>query len=167
MKKIFVLIFLLTMLSCHTQNKLTEEYKNDAFTIKYTPKLKLDNNREGVDFILYTDKSSEKDDFMENINLVIHDYDGDLKGYIRSTKNEISKVARIISSKEIENQNQKTHRLVFTLTEKGIQLTFLQHSLVKNNKLYLLTFSSKSDEYDKYLPEMEDVMLSFKINNKH
>ena len=77
---------------------------------------------------------------------------------------EIKKAAKLTKSEVISNNGRKTHRIVFTLKQNGIQLSFIQHSLIVNSKLYMLTFSCKSSEFNIYKSEMEDTMLSFKIN---
>ncbi|WP_152538681.1 hypothetical protein [Aquimarina macrocephali] len=163
-KKIYLLCFVSSILSCQTQVSEIKQFKTDAFSILYPSNLKLDKSKvDRTEFMLFTEKTSETDNFIENINLVIHDYNISLKEHIKYSNIEVAKIATITKSETIDNNNLKIHRIVYTLTENNVDLTVLQHSLIVNNKVFVLTFCGKSVEFNKYQSEMENIMLSFKL----
>ena len=140
-------------------------YKTKKYQIAYPEYLNIDDSkRDGTEFIIYTSKDSDYDDFIENINLVSQDLINmnlDLDGFIEITKNELKDVGEIVESKKLANKGYDYHKMIYTLTQNGVQLTFLQHSQIINNNLYVLTFSGKADAFKDYYPEMRRVMLSF------
>ena len=152
--------------NCQTgQKEALKVFKAEDYIISYPTSLKLDNDgTNGLQFILFTEKDTEDDDFIENINLVSQDLtsmDIDLDGFVEITRNELQDVGEIVESERIMAKGYEYHRMVYTYTQNGIQLTFLQHGLIANNTLYMLTFSAKSDSFEEYYLEMEQVMLSF------
>ncbi|QKX04160.1 hypothetical protein HN014_04300 [Aquimarina sp. TRL1] len=163
-KKLYFIFFACLTLTCQTNERKLIEFKTDTYSIFYPSDLKLDKSKtDGTEFMLFTDKTSQNDNFIENINLIIHNnYNSNLKGYVEYANKEIRKVARIKRTEIINNNGIKTHRMIFEIEENNTQLTILQHSLIANNKLFILTFSSKSKEFSTYRKKMEGVMLSFK-----
>ncbi|WP_109098384.1 hypothetical protein [Aquimarina sp. AU58] len=163
-KKLCLFYFINIILSCQAQADKFKQLSTDNFSISYPNYLRLDKSKiDGTEFILFTKKTSETDNFIENINLVTYDYNMTLKEHIKYSNTEITKIATIIKSEIIENNNLKIHRIIYEATENNISLTVLQHSLIVNNKIFVLTFCGKSIDINKYLSEMEDVMLSFKL----
>ncbi|MEW7279222.1 hypothetical protein ABW636_11570 [Aquimarina sp. 2201CG1-2-11] len=164
-KSYIIAFFILTLLSCQTnENKKGKEFKTEKYSITYPSNLKLEEKVDGAEFILSTEKSSEQDSFIESINLVVQDVNISFKDYIPYCEDEIKKAAELISSEVISNNGRETHRIEFTLKQNGIQLSFIQHSLIVDNKLFMLTFSCESEEFDNYKSQMENTMLSFKVD---
>lgn len=53
--------------------------------------------------------------------------------------------------------------ILYTHVLQNIKFRVLQYFFVFDETVYLLTFSAAADEFDTYLPEFEEIALSFKI----
>jgi len=164
---IALLILVLSQTSnCQTvKNETLKVFRTEEYSISYPPILKLDDSGvDGTQFILFIEKDDEKDRFVENINLISQDLTNmslDLDELIEITKTELKDFGEIVESKKLSNKGYNYHKMIYTVRQNGMQLAFLQHGLIVDNKLYVLTFSGKADVFEKYYPEMERVMLSF------
>ena len=82
-RKLYLIILFISVLNCQTKgDKKAKEFKTEDYSITYPSNLKLEEKIDGAEFILSTEKSSETDSFMENINLVTQDINISFKDYI-------------------------------------------------------------------------------------
>lgn len=170
MKLKLFLIFLITfqLVNCQTkQKKSLKEINRNGYQIFYNDNLRLDESgRNNTEFYLFTQKTNPDDNFVENLNLMIQNLEKlniDLNKFIEISENQIKAKGKLIESKRIKTHGTEFHILIYEATYNGIKLKFLQHDFVKNNKAYILTYSAKIEDYEKYLNGMENVMGSFKI----
>jgi serine/threonine-protein kinase len=149
------------------QKKETSILNKTEFKISYTSDLKLDESgKNGLIFLLLTEKSDSEDNFAENINLIKQDLDKlnlNLDKYVEITEKQITEKGKLIESKRLKKYGLEYQRLVYEAFLNNFDLKFLQYDFVKNNKAYILTFSAKKEEFDKYLKSMEEIMKSFKL----
>lgn len=160
---IFYCLFVFVALSC--QDEKTINLEREEFLIEYPSYLEFDESgNEGVIFALKTQQKDKKDIFIENINLATQEVGNvSLDEFISKTKPEINSIAKIVEDKALTIKGERCHRLVFELTQNNVPLKFIQHYYVKNEKVYVLTFSSEAKEYDGYYKEMNAVLMSFKL----
>lgn len=155
-------LFILLTLSCQ-EEKITTLERED-FSISYPSHLELDENEEGTVFVLKTQQQGEDDIFIENINLATQKAENiSFNEFAIKIENEIRSQAEIVESKRLKLNGKDCLRLVFKLSQNNINLTFIQHIFVENQKAYALTFSSESKVFDDYYKEMNNVLISFKI----
>lgn len=171
MKIKLILISLLTFQSiyCQTNYKTNLNLlRNTDFNISYPNNLKLDESgKKGTVFILLSEKINSKDDFIENINLIIQDLSKleiNLDKYVTISEKQIIDVGKLSESNRIVKNNLEFQRVIFEAFLNNFDLKFLQYYFVKNNKAFVLTFSCKKEEFNKYLDDMENVMRSFSLN---
>lgn len=170
MKQSFLILFLVTfqIATCQTNKENdTKKISKNGYEFFYNSDLILDESgRNGTEFCLLTQKADSEDNFIENINLIIHNLENlslDLNKLVELTESQIKNNGEIIESKRIKTTENEFHLFISEGTFNGLELKFLQYDFVKNNKAYILTYSAKKDQFDKYLTEMETIMKSFKI----
>ena len=154
---------LINTLSCAQVNRTVLE--KEDFSISYPSSLNLDDSgKEGTRFILTADKDGKDDIFVENINLSTQNV-GNIAfdELIKKTEREVSSVAKIVEKKVIDINGRKCFSLKITATQNGVDAIFLQHYYIKNQKVYVLTFSSESKMYDSFFEDMNKTLLSFKL----
>ncbi|WP_430968333.1 PsbP-related protein [Spongiimicrobium sp. 2-473A-2-J] len=163
MKLLVYLLAALSTLSCQ-EDKMIKLERN-GFSISYPSHLTLDESgQEGTSFVLTTQKSGQNDVFVENINLVIKNVGKtSLDEFSKRTENEISTVANIIESNRLKINGKDCFKLVLEATQNNVDLTFVQHYYLENQKVYLLTFSSETKVYYDYYNDMNTVLTSFEI----
>ncbi len=157
-------LILVNTLSC-TQDKKVKLEKDD-FSISYPSDWNLDDSgKEGTYFILTADKDGENDVFVENINLSTQNVGNiTFNEFAKKMEKEVSSVAKIVERKKIKVNGKDCLSLKMTATQNNIDVTFVQHYYIENQRAYVLTFSSETKEFNNYFDEMNEVLLSFKLN---
>ena len=162
MSLILNFLILLSTVSCDQELNTLD---NNDFIISYPTGLKLDDTgKDGVLFILSTAKDGINDNFIENINLASQ-YVGDIsfEDFIVKTEKEIKSVAELLETKQIRVNGRDCLSLKIKVKQNNLDLTFIQHYYIKNQKVYVLTFSSESKMYDSFFEDMNKTLLSFKL----
>jgi hypothetical protein len=171
MKLKFLLLILITFQFVCSQNKQSNklnEINRNGYSIFYNNSLRLDESgRNGTEFYLFSQKTNSDDNFAENVNLMIQNLETlniDLNKFVEISENQIKTHGKLIESKRIKTIKNEFHVFVYEALMNGLELKFLQYNFVKNNKAYILTYTGKKADFDKFQAEMEKVMKSFKIN---
>ncbi len=109
-------------------------------------------------------KESIIDDFQEKITVGIQDFNGTLD----ESKNTIIK--QIVQGKgtNVEESpanlaNKAAYQLVYTTKDENNTFKNLKIWTLKNDKAYIITYTAKIEDYDKYLKVAETVINSFEI----
>jgi len=116
-----------------------------------------------IDLYIYIDT---EDDFMENINLMIHEFKDEkitLDQIAKNVEAEFSAQGKVISSQRIATPYREYQRMIVTSHLYGENLKFMQHFFLKNAKIYVLTFTALEIDFDKYEKVAEQIMQSFKV----
>jgi len=117
-----------------------------------------------IDLYIYIDT---QDDFVENINLIVHEVNNEkitLDQIAKSVEAEFSIQGKILSSQTIITPYRQYQRIVVTSRLYGENLKFIQHFFLKNTKIYILTFTALEIDFDKYEKVAEQIMQSFKVD---
>jgi eukaryotic-like serine/threonine-protein kinase len=56
-----------------------------------------------------------------------------------------------------------TYRLTYTYTDQKTNLKDTEIGAIKDNKVYIVTYEAGLNEYDKYLPIIQNIVNSFQI----
>ena len=147
-------------------------YLSDQFSIQYPNDWQSENNGHlGTTLILYAPTSSiDSDDlFRENVNIMIHDiseYDMSLEDYVDLSlvqlKNMISDV-NIISIRE-KTQDELTYYQILATGKQGEKvIKFKQRYFLVKDIIYVFSFTSEIEVFDKNLSAADTIMASFKI----
>ncbi|PLB21010.1 hypothetical protein [Mariniflexile rhizosphaerae] len=159
---LLLLLLLLSTLSC-SQGTNTK-YETDDFSVSYPVDYEFQKApQKGVDFIIIAKKNNE-DSFAENINLVKRNIPNtSFNDFANISEKEIQDFGKIIESKRFKVNDKDCLRVVFTATQQNIELTVIQHYYLDSKKAYVLTFTSETEDYEKYYKEMNSIMRNFKI----
>lgn len=164
--------FILTLIS-HGQNKDWHTFNKDNYSIEYPSNWELnESKRMGTIFILFSPSTSNKDQFRENINLIIQDLSDDnidLKRYTEISENQIRtdiKNGKIIESKYMKDQDLEYHKIIYTGNQENRDLKFEQYYWVFEKKAYVLTLTCELSEFDNYKLTGEKILNSFKLRKK-
>jgi len=158
-----------------TQIEIPENWSvlsESDFSIHYPDSFELDTSGQlGLNFILFSNPTSEKDLFLENINLVVQDLTGNsmnLDQFVEVSEEQIRNYfigGNIVNSERTnENSKRERHRIVFTGKQEQFDLKFLQYYWIANGKAYILTLTAEANQFEKYLPVSEQVMNTFEIH---
>jgi len=149
------------------------DYKSKAFQISYPIKWAIDTSKkQGAEVFLFSPLEDSLDRFRENINVIVQNLEGlgiDLKKYTSISEQQIREMsaeAKIFSSKDSANQRGTFHKIIYSAPANGYKLKFEQYYFVKNAKAYIITFSSELDKFEQYEATAEQILASFKLNQK-
>jgi hypothetical protein len=166
-----VILLFLTVQYSFSQTKNWNELKEKEYSIKYPKDWDLDQSGEmGTKLILFSQLSSEKDDFKENVNLIIQDlsqHDVDLDKYVVISEEQVATLIPngvILSSKRIKKKKQEYHKMIFTGIIGEIKVKYEQRYWVTNESAFVLTLTCKTNEFNDYKKIGEGILNSFSLN---
>ena len=171
MKKLITLAVIL-FLTINLQGQENEKtFAKDNYSIKYPSTWIINTSGlEGTLFAITSPLSSSQDNYLENVNLIIQDLKGkgiDLSKYTSISKQQISQVlpnAKILEDKRVKKDGYEYHTIVVTAFMSEKDLKFKQLYTIKDEKAYVLTFTSMESEYDNFIDEANKILNSFKLN---
>jgi hypothetical protein len=172
MKRILFINFLLILAfegNCQITDKLKNELKTGwkllekySFSIQYPSTWDF---LEDSELYLYPKQEDISEEVIVGISLNIVDLTeplltklkiDDLNKYIEFEKRTF--ISKIIEDERLENGN---HRLVYSEIDWLIEEDYYH---IINDKIYVLKFTAKPDEYHSYKKVAREIMSTFKIN---
>jgi len=164
------ILFLIANLSVFGQSNEWNALNENDYSIQYPANWELNNSGQmGTSFILFSEVTSDKDQFKENVNLIIQDLTGhkiDLDKYVEISEGQIKTMienGNIISSDRIKKDGIEFQKVIYTGKQGAFNLKFEQYYWVQNDKAYILTLTCEEDEFNDYKDSGEKILDSFKI----
>jgi hypothetical protein len=174
MKYFFTTILLLFSFWCFSQTDSTKNktFIKDHYQIQYPSTWKLDTSRTmGTEFMILAPKENDTDVFSENVNFMIQNLQGtqiDLGQYKQISEKQFSEFftdVQIFESAIIKTPSDEFYRSSFAMTQGKFRLRITSICYIKNEKAYLLTFTSEFANYERYKAAGEEILDSFAFSN--
>ncbi len=174
-----LLSFLLLSVSAFGQKTIKESgnktttnewqtFEQSGYSIKYPSTWELDQSGQmGSSFIIFSPLESDKDKFMENVNLLVQDLDGynlDLNQYIEFSEEQIKTMltnSTVIESKRVKDDKGVYHKIIYTADQGVFHFKFEQYCWVINDKAFVLTFTSEQDKFVEMAEIAEKILNTF------
>lgn len=141
-----------------------KEIKKDNYSITVHKDWFIEHDQNETSLSVYLDT---EDDFSENINVMITDLPNssiNLKDVEKSAKKEFLLIkGSVVSSEKITTPNKEYQRMIVIAPNYGETLKYLIHYIVKDSKLYILTFTALERDFDQYEKIAEQIMQSFRV----
>ena len=175
-KNLILLFILSSLLACGIKKKSQEEieknwktFETNEFSVKYPPSwIVNESGYMGTRFLIIAKQTSIRDYYQENVSLIkkeVHD-SINLEQYVQLSLDSIKNVSnefQLVES-QFQTNNDKTYYKVIFNGQEGINnITYDKYYQLKNNMLYILTFSGKTIELTRYQPLGEGIMNSFTL----
>ena len=168
--QLIVILFLITNLTVFGQSNKWNSLNEKDYSIQYPEKWELKKSGQmGTSFILFSQLTSETDQFKENVNLIIQDLTGhniDLNKYVEISEGQIKTMitdGNIISSNRFKNKGTEFQKVVYTGKQGIFILKFKQYYWVQNDKAYALTLTCEVNEFNNFKDIGEKMLDSFEI----
>ncbi len=165
------IIFLTLNLSAYEQTEDWNTIKKNSYSIDYPKDWEINESGQmGTSFILFSPLTSQKDQFKENVNLLVQDLTGynlDLDGYVEISEGQIKTMitnGKIIESTRVTEQTLDFHRVIYTGKQGNFNLKFEQYYWVVGDKAFVLTLTCEESQFDDYKLTGEKILNSFKLN---
>lgn len=173
MKLLFILPFITLSFFGHAQfdtiGQITK-YVNESYNVQYPASWTIDTSKKlGADFFIFSPKENDSDKFRENVNLIVQDLSGqniDLDKYAQISEGQIKELAtdgKIYESKKITTAKTEYYKIIYSMTQSVFKLKIEQYYLVKNDKAFVITFSSEFDKFDVFKIVGEEILNSFTL----
>jgi serine/threonine-protein kinase len=154
----------------HNALKGWKTFEQRDFIVQYPDTFELNTSGQmGFSFMILSPQTSPDDMFRENISLMIQDLKGlniSLDDYVELSKNKLEMLitdGKIIESKRKKTDDFEFHFIIYTGKHGIFDLKWMQHYIIKNEKIYVLTFTAEIDQFDNYIEVATKIMDSFKI----
>jgi hypothetical protein len=185
MTKILTALLLFTLVACGQANTNKEPANNSNkekevagwktfsdknYTVQYPSNWELNQSGQmGTSLILFSPLENEKDQFKENINLIIQDLTGrniDLDKFVEISEGQVKTMitkSSLIESTRMKNSNPEFHKMIY-LGEQGIfSLKFEQYFWIINQQAYILTLTCEQTKFSDYKETGEKILNSFSL----
>ena len=141
-----------------------------SYSIQYPPTWELnEGGLMGTRFILFSSLESDKDQFKENVNLIIQDLSGleiNLNQYTELSEGQIKLLvtnAALIDSKRIQNGSEEYHKIIYSGDQGIFHFIFEQFYWVTPDQAFVLTFTCEKDKFEDFKALGERILLSFSL----
>jgi len=169
MKLISITTLLFLTSFCFAQTETTKSsFSKDNYKIEYPKSWRLDTSRLiGTEFFLFAPLENQTDKFSENVSLIIQDLAGqniNLENYKTITDKQLTDFATdpTIFESVIKTINDKEYfRIVYVMTQGKSRLKITSICFIKNDKAYLITFTTELEKYEMYKKIGEEILNSF------
>jgi serine/threonine-protein kinase len=148
---------------------LKYEAVKEELTVEYPADWELDTTgMMNTTFILKSPKENPKDEFQENINLLVQDlagYNLDLTKFTEITESQIRQMlveSKILMSAPVHFLEMPAHQLSYSGKLNHIMLKWEQIFWIEGEKAFILSYSAKIEAFEKYHPIAEQIMNSIK-----
>jgi hypothetical protein len=173
MKVVFTLIFVAIGSFAFPQTDTTKQLTNYVkrnYKLQYPNTWTIDTSgKMGTEIFIFSPKENENDKFRENINFIIQDLSGqniDLDKYARITEQQINDVAtdgEIYDSKKIKTAESEYYKMTYGMTQGIFKLKIEQYYFIKDEKAFIITFTSELDKFDVFKSVGEQILNSFTL----
>ena len=153
MKLLIIQIFIILTFPGYAQTSEPAhqvEYSKNNYVIEYPSNWKMDTSKlNGIEFTIFSPKENTEDKFSENINLIIQDLAGksiDLDKYAQLSEEQIrtnAKDLKGLNKIKIGSEPNELFKFTFDMTYGAFTLNTEQYYFVKDEKAYVITFSSE------------------------
>lgn len=176
--KLFFALLIFATTQCHGQSGPEQFNKNQTipfaryetgnYSISYPENWRLDTSHMmGSDFFIFSKKEDSSDIFIENVNLMSYDLQGQtvtLDSFVHTSEKQIRTMANdytILQSARLKGPGGYYHKLDFTARQGIYLLRFIQYYFLSKGKCYTLTFTIEQGKYAAYSGTAMKMMDSF------
>jgi serine/threonine-protein kinase len=173
MKKTALSFCVFFVLQSCSQNELVTHKSNKGFSFSYSKKeWILEDNK---DILLLFSTNQTEADFKTNINILVQDLSMQpmsLNEYHQLTLNQIKQATgenNVENEKDITISGYPTKELIYHIPQdinrgNTVGLKIKQVYLIKENKSFLVTYTAKTDSFNKDLESANKVFRTFEIH---
>ena len=147
----------------------------DHYTLRYPFGWELnepESSSQGMDLILLAPLLDEEEDFRENINIIIQDVQGmgvDLDAYTELSVSQIEGmmegVTFLYSERREDDRGESYQAIGFTGRMMELDFRFDQRYYIRDEMVYLMTFTSEESTYADYSEAAEKIFDSFRLTD--
>ncbi|NOT35865.1 MAG: hypothetical protein HOP11_00645 [Saprospiraceae bacterium] len=146
-------------------------YKGDIYSIHYPSSWEFNKGGHmNTHFILMSPTESTEDKLSENVNLIVQDMGNQpitLSQYVGLSTAQVTaqlKDGTILLNERKSINDSEYHHLIYSGKMGDLHLVFNQHVRIKDNNVYVLTFTCEFAKMSQWQTIGEEVMKTFSFN---
>jgi photosystem II reaction center protein PsbP len=173
MRLLFTLTFLSLSYWSISQVDKSTQFTNLAknnYKIEYPTSWTLDTSGlAGSELFVLSPLENDTDKFKENVSVITQNLAGqniDLDKYKDISETQIAGLGtdgKIFESSKVQAAKGDYYRLRYALNQGNFKLIVTSYCYIKNEKAYLITFTSESRKYDRYKEIGDKILDSFQF----
>lgn len=123
----------------------------------------------GTAAIFLSPHESASDVFRENLNVLVQDISAQPMTLSEYTDMSVDQISQFITDLDILESGETTlagnpaHKAVYTGKQGVYDFKWMQVWFIKDNKAYVITYTSEIDTYADYLETVQEMIRSFEI----
>jgi hypothetical protein len=181
MTKILTTLLLSTLVA-RGQTSTKKEFSNDSnkvvtgwknfdgtnYFVQYPPNWELNQNGQmGASFIFFSPLENDKDQFKENVNLLVQDLTGrniDLDKFVEISEGQVKTMitnSTLVESTRMKSPNPEFHKMIYSGDQGIYHLKFEQYFWIINQQAYILTLTCEQTKFSDYKETGEKILNSF------
>ena len=167
-KQVVIAILILLQMGIYAQEKMETFVKGD-FSIMYPKLWTVDASGRMNSEVIFFSPMEVNDTFQENVNILLQDLTGqniDLKEYIDISIQQVKNAAKdyTIEKNEVMIKDGIQYGiLVWNGNVTGSPLKFKQIVREKDQKFFIVTFTSLPEKYEQFISTADKMLESFKL----
>jgi hypothetical protein len=162
-------VFWSSIFFLNAQEMRTLEKEN--YKISYPANWQLDQSDPVTEFYLFSRLTNSNDKFSENISLISQSLAGMNINLDQYTEISVNQIKKFFNDKilKVEKHTSKDgtayYEVIYTGTQEGSVLKFLQYNFLKNGIAYALTFTAEAAQFDAYKDVVYQIFNSFSLQH--
>ncbi len=149
-----------------------KKYDNatEKLSFQYPDKWEMQEGFMGTLVFVKSPQADSKDTFQENVNVMVQSLGGQKVTLAQFAEAAEQQITSMITEAEIVEPNSDTtladnaaKKIVYTGQQGQYNLKWQQIYFIKGDKAYVVTYTAQATDYEKYLPEVENILKSFQI----
>lgn len=158
-----------TTTSSNTGSSELTKYSDpqSRFTISYPGNWAFNDKPENAVIKITSPKENENDDFRQNVNLQIGDYNSTVEDYVTTNMSEVKKLMkgyREVSAMYFNRNSVRAYEIIYkgTYGDMAYEMQVKQLFVVTKGTAYILTYVSKENERDAFETTANKIFNTFK-----
>jgi len=146
-------------------------YNGTNYSVQYPPNWELNTNGQmGTSFIFFSPLENDKDQFKENVNLLVQDLRGsniDLNKFVEISEEQVKTMitnSTLEESSRVKSSKHEYHKMIYIGDQSIYRLKFEQYFWIVSQQAYVLTFTCEQTKFSEYKEAGERILNSFSFN---
>ncbi len=137
-----------------------------SYTMNIPEGWKIKDNCTEADCSFLAPQDNSADTFLENINITVADAPSKNYPVVKYTDFSVGYLPSVVENFELLERKKlagNSEYIVYRGRKSGFNQTWKQYYHIKDSKMYILTFTAETSQFEKYIDQITSHLDSFKV----